>query len=125
MAFLSLDATANDGPLSKRVALGLEVLDWKANAYVESWAHVVDGSGRHEHLARSEPVFRLVLPTGADTRVRPIPLSNGSRHWNLHDVTEQNGRIVGYGFADAPMTHSADGGNTAARTFGTLRIELE
>jgi len=73
----------------------------------------------------ASPFFAWFSQDGADARVRTIPLSNGSRHWNLHDVIEQNGRIVGYGFSDAPMTHSADGGNTAARTFGTLQIELE
>jgi hypothetical protein len=31
---------------------------------------------------------------------------------------------VGYGVSDAPMTHSADGNNTAARTFGPLQIRL-
>ncbi|HKO52974.1 MAG TPA: hypothetical protein VJV79_34935 [Polyangiaceae bacterium] len=69
--------------------------------------------------------FAWLSQGGEDTRSRLIPLSDGSRHWNLYDVTEQNGRIIGYGFSDAPMTHSADGGNTAARTFGTLQIELD
>ena len=73
----------------------------------------------------SNPFFAWLSQDGTDARVRPIALGNGSRHWNLHDVIEQQGRIVGYGFSDAPMTHSADGGNTAARSFGTLRIELE
>jgi hypothetical protein len=33
--------------------------------------------------------------------------------------------IVAHGFSDAPMTHSADGGNNAARTFGPLRLRLD
>jgi hypothetical protein len=39
-------------------------------------------------------------------------------------VAVLDGAIVGVGFSDAPMTHSADGGNDAARTFGALRINL-
>jgi len=73
----------------------------------------------------SDPFFAWLSQDGTDARSRPIPLSDGSRHWNLHDVTEHAGRIVGYGFSDAPMTHSADGGNTAERSFGSLQIELE
>lgn len=73
----------------------------------------------------SNPFFAWLSPDGLDARVRAITLSNGSRHWNLHDVTVQAGEIVGYGFSDAPMTHSADGNNTAQRTFGSLRIELQ
>jgi hypothetical protein len=73
----------------------------------------------------SDPFFAWFSQDGTDARLRPIPLSNGSRHWNLHDVIEQSGSIVGFGFSDAPMTHSADGGNTAERTFGTLQIELQ
>jgi hypothetical protein len=53
-----------------------------------------------------------------------LVVSDGSRHFNLHDVVVLEQAIVGYGFADAPMTHSADGGNTAARTFGALQIRL-
>jgi hypothetical protein len=73
----------------------------------------------------ASPFFAWLSHDGKDARVRPIPLSNGSRHFNLHDVIEQRGRIIGYGFSDAPMTHSADGNDTAARTFGTLQIELQ
>jgi hypothetical protein len=35
------------------------------------------------------------------------------------------GAIVAHGFSDAPMTHSADGGGAAARTFGPLRVRLD
>ncbi|HEY3252669.1 MAG TPA: hypothetical protein VGJ91_01935, partial [Polyangiaceae bacterium] len=73
----------------------------------------------------ASPFFAWLSQDGTEARSRPIPLSNGSRHWNLHDVIEQRGRLIGYGFSDAPMTHSADGGNTAERTFGTLQITLE
>jgi len=73
----------------------------------------------------ASPVFAWLSQDGTDARSRLIPLSNGSRHWNLHDVDVQSGHMVGYGFADAPMTHSADGGNTAQRSFGSLQIMLE
>ena len=73
----------------------------------------------------SSPFFAWFSQDGADTALRLVPLSNGSRHWNLHDVLVQNGSFVGYGFADAPMTHSADGGGAAARTFGSLWVQLK
>lgn len=71
------------------------------------------------------PFFAWLSQDGEDARARLLPLSDGVRHWNLHDVTVQPGQVVGYGFSDAPMTHSADGNNTAERTFGTLRLELD
>jgi len=73
----------------------------------------------------ASPCFAWFSNDGSDARSRVIPLSDGARHWNLHDVELQSGHIVGYGFADAPMTHSADGGNTGQRTFGSLQVELE
>jgi len=73
----------------------------------------------------SSPFFAWLSQDGADARSRLIPLSDGSRHWNLHDVLVRPSQIVGYGFADAPMTHSADGGKTEQRSFGALRIELD
>lgn len=71
------------------------------------------------------PFFAWLSHDGTDARLRLVALSNGLRHWNLHDVVVTPGHVVGYGFADAPMTHSADGGNTAQRSFGSLRIDLE
>ena len=55
---------------------------------------------------------------------RVIPLSDRRRHFQLHDVAVSSHAIVGYGFSDSPMTHSADGGNTAAKTFGNLVVTL-
>ena len=58
-----------------------------------------------------------------------IPMSDGARHFNLFDVAVLDGAggqsIVAHGFSDAPLTHSGDGGNTAARTFGPLRLRLD
>jgi len=73
----------------------------------------------------SSPFFAWFSQDGSDTQLRLVPLSDGSRHWNLHDVMVQSGGFVGFGFADAPMTHSADGGGTAARSFGSLWVRLE
>jgi hypothetical protein len=64
-------------------------------------------------------------PDGARSATRVIPMSDGARHFNLVDIAVTPGGISAHGFADAPMTHSADGGNTAARTFGPLRVRLD
>lgn len=73
----------------------------------------------------SDPFFAFFAQDGASSAVRLVPLSDGSRHFNLHDLLVQGGSVVGFGFADAPMTHSADGGGTQARTFGSLWVELQ
>lgn len=73
----------------------------------------------------SDPFFAWFSQDGRVASLRPLPLGDGNRHWNLHDVLVQRGSVVGYGFADAPMTHSADGGGAAARTFGSLRVQLD
>ena len=72
----------------------------------------------------SDPFFAWFSRDGQVSALRRVPLSDGTRHWNLHDVLVQGSSVVGYGFADAPMTHSADGGGSAARTFGSLWVQL-
>jgi hypothetical protein len=72
----------------------------------------------------ADPVLAWLSADGAQSTTRVIPMSDGSRHYNLHDVTLLERGIVAHGFSDAPMTHSADGGNDAARTFGALRVEV-
>ena len=72
----------------------------------------------------SDPVVAFLAPDGSRAAARVVPMTNGSRHYNLHDVTVSGSTIIAHGFADAPMTHSADGGNDAARTFGGLRLRL-
>jgi hypothetical protein len=72
----------------------------------------------------ADPLIVWLSPDGGRAATRVIPLSDGSRHFNLFDVAILGGDIVAHGFADAPMTHSADGGNDAARTFGPLRVRL-
>jgi hypothetical protein len=74
----------------------------------------------------ASPLVVWFAAHGSDTRQRLVPLDDGVRHFNLHDVVviSRGGAVVGYGFSDAPMTHSGDGGNTAARTFGPLQLRL-
>jgi hypothetical protein len=73
----------------------------------------------------ADPLVVWMSPDGARTAARVFPMTDGSRHFNLFDVTVAGGAVVAHGFSDAPMTHSGDGGNTAARTFGPLRLRLD
>jgi len=72
----------------------------------------------------ADPLLAWLSLDGTRATTRVLEMTDGSRHFNLHDVVVTGGRIVAHGFSDAPMTHSADGGNDAARTFGPLRLEL-
>jgi hypothetical protein len=72
----------------------------------------------------ADPVLAWLSSDGTRATTRVLPMSNGSRHYNLHDLVVTEAGIVAHGVSDAPMTHSADGGNNAARTFGALRIRL-
>ena len=73
----------------------------------------------------ADPLLVWLSPDGARAASRTIPLTDGARHFNLFDVAVTDHAIVVHGFSDAPMTHSGDGGNTAARTFGPLRVRLD
>ncbi|HEY7374421.1 MAG TPA: hypothetical protein VIF57_19815 [Polyangia bacterium] len=73
----------------------------------------------------SDPLVVRVAPDGTGAVARTFPMTDGGRHFNLFDVAVVDGAIVAHGFSDAPMTHSGDGGNTAARTFGPLRLRLD
>lgn len=72
----------------------------------------------------ASPLFVWLSADGREARQRVIPLGDASRHYNLHDVMVLEDAIIGVGFSDAPMTHSADGVGSVARTFGPLRVEL-
>jgi hypothetical protein len=68
----------------------------------------------------------LLVWFSADTSqvvVRSVPLSDGLRHYGLNDVGVISDHVVAVGFADAPMTHSADS-DPNARTFGRLELSL-
>jgi hypothetical protein len=73
----------------------------------------------------ADPLVAWLSDDGTRAAARVLAVSNGSRHFNLHDVVVLDRAVVALGFSDAPMTHSADGGNDAARTFGPLRVSLE
>jgi hypothetical protein len=73
----------------------------------------------------ADPLVVRLSPDGSGAVARVFPMTDGVRHFNLFDVTVAGGAVVAHGFSDAPMTHSGDGGNTAARTFGPLRIRLD
>ena len=72
----------------------------------------------------ADPLLAWLSPDGTRGATRVLPMTDGSRHYNLHDVVVTETGIVAHGLSDAPMTHSADGGNDEARTFGALRIRL-
>ena len=72
----------------------------------------------------ADPLIVWLSPDGAPRRAHDAT-DDGGRHFNLFDVTVTDRSIVANGFSDAPMTHSGDGGNTAARTFGPLRVRLD
>jgi hypothetical protein len=72
----------------------------------------------------ANPLFVWLSPDGTKSETRTLTLSDGSRHFNLHDLAISDQAVIGYGISDAPMTHSAGGGNDAARTFGPLGVRL-
>jgi len=72
----------------------------------------------------ADPLIVWMSTDGTQAAARVLPLSDGLRHFNLFDLAIANGTITAHGFSDAPMTHSGDGNNTAARTFGPLRVRL-
>ena len=73
----------------------------------------------------ADPLLVWLSPDGASAASRTIPMTDGTRHFNLFDLTVTDHAIIAHGFSDAPLTHSGDGGNTAARTFGPLRVRLD
>jgi len=73
----------------------------------------------------ADPLLAWLSPDGTRAASRTLAMSDGSRHFNLFDVTVTDHAVIAHGFSDAPLTHSGDGGNTAARTFGPLRVRLD
>lgn len=72
----------------------------------------------------AKPVIVWLSSDATRWSQRLISIGSGERHWNLHDVAVRDRELVGYGFSDAPMTHSADGVGSVARTFGPLQVRL-
>ena len=73
----------------------------------------------------ADPLLVWLSPDGGRSAQRVVQLSDGTRHFNLFDLTVTDHAIIAHGFSDAPLTHSGDGGNTAARTFGPLRVRID
>lgn len=70
------------------------------------------------------PLLALVSSEGGEARMRTLPLDGGARHFHLLGVDAREGAVLAVGLADAPLTHSGDGGQTASMTFGGLVVDL-
>jgi hypothetical protein len=104
----------------------LAALRWLAGGIVAVGSSGWDRWQGGNSISRgADPLIAWLSPDVSDAGTRLFSMSDGTRHFNLFDVAIVDGAVVAHGFSDAPMTHSADGGNTAARTFGPLRIRLD
>ncbi len=72
----------------------------------------------------ADPLVVWLSTDGSEFAQRTHTLSNGSRHFTLHDVLATDGTLEAYGFSDGPMTHSADNGDTPSKTFGPLVLRF-
>lgn len=73
----------------------------------------------------ADPLLVWLSADASASASRVIPLSDGSRHFNLHDLALDVHSVMAFGVSDAPMTHSSGGGNASAATFGFLRVTLD
>jgi hypothetical protein len=127
--FISVYAADGQLTLSRDFNFGrgdvLAALRWSGSGLVAAGSSGWDRWHGGMSVSRgSEPSF-VFLGNGGDVATsRLVSIGNQSRHWSLHDVQLEDGALVGYGVSDAPMTHSADGQQTAERTFGPLRVVL-
>ncbi len=83
------------------------------------------GTGGMSISRGADPLVAFVDRDGGISS-RLAPLTGGGRHFTLHDLTldADSAGLHAVGFADAPMTHSGDGGNVEAMTFGGLAIRI-
>jgi hypothetical protein len=105
----------------------LASLRWLAHGVVAVGSSGWDrGFGGMSIFRGSDPLLIWAGTDLSETRTRVVPQNQPARHFQLHDVTLGPGgrSLVGHGFSDAPLTHSADHGNTAAKTFGSLTVTL-
>jgi hypothetical protein len=103
----------------------LAAMRWTADGILAVGSAGFDrGLGGMSIFRGTDPLFVWLPADGAQSVTRVVPLSTGARHFNLHDVTLEGQTLVGFGFSDAPLTHSADNGDDAARSFGPLQIRL-
>ncbi|MFP2907119.1 hypothetical protein ACLESD_19130 [Pyxidicoccus sp. 3LFB2] len=70
------------------------------------------------------PLLALISSDGESVKTRSLPLDGGDRHFHLLGVDAEAGGVVAVGLAEAPMTHSGDGGQWANMTFGGLTVDL-
>ncbi|WP_147446507.1 hypothetical protein [Corallococcus sp. CA047B] len=69
-------------------------------------------------------LLTLASSDGQTVRTQHAGPEGQDRHFHLLGVDADGDSLVAVGLAEAPMTHSGDGGNTAAMTFGGLTVEL-
>ncbi len=72
----------------------------------------------------SGPLLALVSSDGEQVRMKTLPLDGGDRHFHLLGVDAEAGGVKAVGLAEAPMTHSGDGGQRGNMTFGGLTVNL-
>jgi hypothetical protein len=72
----------------------------------------------------ADPWLAALSPACELLGSRIVPFSSTARHHHLLSVDAEAGRVVSAGLADAPMTHSGDGGHIDQRMFGNLVIAL-
>ncbi|WP_394840748.1 hypothetical protein LZC95_27200 [Pendulispora brunnea] len=75
-------------------------------------------------LRGADPLIALIDPERRTVTARRIAFPSDERHFHGLGVDMDSTGIVMVGPADAPMTHSGDGGNIANRTFGGLRLDV-
>ncbi|RKI72326.1 hypothetical protein D7X55_07635 [Corallococcus sp. AB049A] len=69
-------------------------------------------------------LLTLASTDGLTVRTRRAGPEAPDRHTHLLGVDADGDSLVAVGLADAPMTHSGDGGHAEAMTFGGLTVEL-
>lgn len=72
----------------------------------------------------ADPWLAWVSNDAQRSSSRVVQLSDGTRHFHLHDVMITDDAVEAVGFSDSPMTHSADGNRDDQRTFGALRLRI-
>ncbi|WP_043432508.1 hypothetical protein [Cystobacter fuscus] len=72
----------------------------------------------------AEPFLALIPEDGGQVLSRRLSTGSPDRHFHLLGVEVRGDTVLAVGLADAPMTHSGDGGRTDLMTFGGLRVDL-
>lgn len=72
----------------------------------------------------AEPVLAYVSADGTRAWLRHGTSADRARHAHLLGVDVEGGRVDAVGLADAPLTHSGDGGHPEAMTFAPLDVRL-